>query len=84
MLVKNDKEYTLYQALEEVSKMSKKKQDVDYKELYLKEKQARLQAEMAILQTRFAEAQTNLQQTTKELEEHLETEEKITKEKSKK
>ena len=41
---------------------------VDYKELYLKEKQARLQAEMVVLQTRFAEAQINLQETIKELE----------------
>jgi len=43
-------------------------QIVDYKELYLKERIARIQAEMIILQKNYAEAQADIERTTKELE----------------
>jgi hypothetical protein len=47
------------------------KEDVDYKELYLKEKIARIKVEMMILQKNYSMAQEDLESTSLKLEEYI-------------
>jgi len=61
--------------IKELHEQKVKKQEVDYQELYLREKMARIQAEINSLQMKFTECQNALQITNMELTKYLESKE---------